>query len=150
MRPSKAVHQSFLALPSSPKGLGCSHTRDCRYYLCNYRTLSLGSRGRLDIHNSWLRAPLLARHLYLRSRLDLPHLNRHRDPLPGHGSRHPSSMPSWRFWSCRGLLLFLHTFGQSIGVAISGVAFQNQLQKMLLTYPGSPLLQKSIARMPLL
>ncbi|MCJ1286182.1 hypothetical protein MMC26_005527 [Xylographa opegraphella] len=31
---------------------------------------------------------------------------------------------------------FLRTFGQSIGVAISGVAFQNQLRKTLLTYPA--------------
>ena len=31
---------------------------------------------------------------------------------------------------------FLRTFGQSIGVAISGVAFQNQIKKTLLTYPG--------------
>ena len=30
---------------------------------------------------------------------------------------------------------FLRTFGQSIGVAISGVAFQNQIHKTLLTYP---------------
>ena len=30
---------------------------------------------------------------------------------------------------------FLRTFGQSIGVAISGVAFQNQIRKTLLTYP---------------
>lgn len=31
---------------------------------------------------------------------------------------------------------FLRTFGQSVGVAISGVAFQNQLHKTLQTYPA--------------
>lgn len=31
---------------------------------------------------------------------------------------------------------FSRTFGQSIGVAISGVAFQNQIKKKLLTYPA--------------
>ncbi len=140
---SKGLKTSIQFLPVSPPYHTPSPSSSCRYrrrYLRQNRQLPLSTSCRLYSHDLGLRPALPSLIYNLHSDLNLPNArlrHRYRSSLSCNGSRDPGFCFTKQNPPSRtAMFTFFRCFGQTIGVTIDCVMFQNRMAANLRSYPA--------------